>query len=142
MMWVMFGLKKKKNGDAAGKTVLLVGHCRPDAWFLRSAVGRALPGAEVLIVNTLDHVNNEISGADLLLVNRVLDGVFEGDGGIDLIRQLKANGGHSASILLISNFPEAQAEAEEAGAAPGFGKAEAGGDEAEARMRDAVGITA
>lgn len=138
----MFGLNKNKSGEAAGKKVLLVGHCRPDAWFLRSAVGRALPGAKIVIVNTLEHVNNEMGGADLLLVNRVLDGTFEGDGGIDLIRQLKTNGHESAAILLISNFPESQAEAEKAGAAPGFGKAQAGGADAQTRMRDAVGLTA
>jgi hypothetical protein len=41
--------------------------------------------------------------------------------------------------MLISNFPEALAEAEELGAVPGFGKKTAGSEEAAKRLREAVG---
>lgn len=64
---------------------------------------------------------------DLVLVNRVFDATAES--GLELIAQMK----HSPElatipVMLISNFPEYQREAEELGAVPGFGKGNLDGE--------------
>lgn len=130
----------KKNKEAAGTRVLLVGHCGPDAWFLKSSVKRALPGVEIEMVSSMAKVDDELAEADLLLVNRVLDGKFDSDSGIELIRDLKAREDHSAALMLISNYEEAQHDAQAAGAVAGFGKANANSDAAEDLLRRAVGL--
>ncbi len=122
-------------------TVLLVGHCGPDSWVLKSTVRRALDGADVQMINGARALEDSLDGASLLLVNRVLDGDFPTGSGIELIRQLATRDGHSAGVMLVSNFAEAQEEAEAAGALPGFGKADAASDEAARRMRDAAGVS-
>ncbi len=62
---------------------------------------------------------------DLVLVNRIFDG--DGSKGIELIRAIKADP-HLARtpVMLVSNYAEAQAEAKELGALPGFGKGDLG----------------
>jgi len=75
---------------------------------------------------------------DLLLVNRVLDGQFGDEGGIDMIRRLSEQG---YNTMLISNFPESLAEAEQAGGKPGFGKRAMRSPEAEAALKNALGIS-
>lgn len=123
---------------AAGKRVVLVGHCGPDSFALRSAIRSALPGAEVEFANDPEALETELGRADLLLVNRVLDGRFPTHGGIELIQNLAA--GERPVAMLISNFPEAQAAAEAVGAAPGFGKAEMYTEQTRQRLREAVGL--
>ena len=76
--------------------------------------------------------------ADLMLVNRKLDGDFDTGSGLDLIRELMALPRRRAVIMLVSNHADAQSQAEALGAAPGFGKAKAGTPEAAQRMRTAV----
>ncbi len=56
---------------------------------------------------------------DLVLVNRVFE--FTGEQGVDLVRQLTKER-PEVPVMLVSNFAEAQREAEAAGAVPGFGK--------------------
>ncbi len=75
------------------------------------------------------------SGA-LLLVNRVLDGDFDNDDGQALIKRLLDTG--AKRVMLISNFPEAQARAEKSGALPGFGKTTMGSEETHRRLREAL----
>lgn len=58
----------------------------------------------------------------LIMVNRILDQT--GESGIELLSRLKTSA--SADVLLISNFADAQRQAEQAGAIAGFGKAEIG----------------
>lgn len=99
--------------------VLLVGHCGPDAFMLKSTVERALPGAAVTMVN--DAKGLEAHDGVLLLVNRVLDGRFATQNGVELIGQMNGAGAKTPMIL-VSNFADAQADAEAAGARPGFGK--------------------
>ena len=101
------------------KKVVLVGHCGPDSYALKSAVSAAANGAEVVFAQDEAELAAHGKGAALLLVNRVLDGGFEDDSGIALIGKLAAAG---ARVMLVSNFTDAQAEAEKAGALPGFGK--------------------
>lgn len=107
--------------DNDSPLVLLVGHCFPDQMMLKSSVSRFLPGARFENAHSHADVERHLPETAIALVNRVLDGDFGSDDGITLIRR-HASGGTGASLLLISNFPESQAEAEEAGAAPGFGK--------------------
>ena len=59
---------------------------------------------------------------DLVLVNRLFDA--DGSAGQELIDQLKS--GEQATttpVMLVSNFEDAQAAAQQSGAEPGFGKA-------------------
>ncbi len=103
--------------------VLLVGHCLPDSFSLKRALKRAAPEADATRVNSRADLEAHLADASLLLVNRVLDGRFGVASGVDLIRELReANGGAAVPMILVSNFEDAQAEATEAGAQPGFGK--------------------
>ena len=62
---------------------------------------------------------------DLVLVNRVLDA--DGDSGVDLIHQIKADEALRATpVMLVSNYADAQKEAVAEGAEPGFGKSSLG----------------
>jgi hypothetical protein len=117
-------------------SVLLVGHCGPDSYALRSAVGRVVPGAQVEFVNDQRALDKKLAAADLVLVNRVLDGPFAARGGVELIALLAPVS--RARFLLISNYPEAQAAAVEAGALPGFGKAEMNSPAAQERLLGAL----
>jgi CheY-like chemotaxis protein len=62
---------------------------------------------------------------DLVLVNRILDA--DGSSGVDFIRQLKDDDQLAeVPVMLVSNYVDAQEEAEQAGAVRGFGKAALG----------------
>ncbi len=128
----------ESNGNAGGVRVALVGHCVPDAAAIRAMLGRALPGAEVVMVN--DEAGLRAArGSGLLLVNRVLDGSFGGiASGIELIRVLSSEVSSGVRTMLVSNYAEAQAEAEAAGAVPGFGKTDLNEPETLERIRAAV----
>jgi len=113
------------------KRIALVGHCGPDAAMLKHAVQRVARDATVQVI-TDDQQLQRAAGSDvLLLVNRVLDGSFSVSNGVDLIREL-AGRADGPRFMLVSNFDDAQAEAQQAGAYPGFGKQEVGQN----RMRE------
>jgi len=114
--------------------VLLVGHCGPDAYALKSAVRRALGAAEVVMVNDDGALHGAMVGAGLLLVNRALDGEFPDPTGVELIARFAPSG---VPIMLISNFAESQAAAVAAGARPGFGKKDMNSEKAAALIRGA-----
>ncbi|HZW09102.1 MAG TPA: hypothetical protein VFF69_04290 [Phycisphaerales bacterium] len=116
--------------------VLLVGHCGPDAYALRSAMQRLAPEAEFLFVNDEAALAAHPDAA-ALLVNRVLDGAFRAGSGVELIRRLPAEVRPRAAM--ISNFEDAQAEAEAAGAVRGFGKRELYSDRARACILTLLG---
>jgi hypothetical protein len=101
--------------------VLLVGHCGPDAYTIRSAMQRLAPDAEMVFVNDEASLAANRDAA-ALLINRMLDGRFSVDSGVELIRALPPE--IRSRAALISNYSDAQQEAEAAGAAPGFGKRE------------------
>lgn len=128
------------SDERAEKVVVLVGHCVPDAALLRRAVQRAAPGARVERVNDGRQLAAAAAEADLLLVNRALDGEFSHATGVELIAQLAADRrGARPALMLISNYDDAQRAAEHAGALPGFGKAEVGAEETFARLARALG---
>lgn len=120
----------------ATREILLVGHCVPDSFAMRSALGRYAPGVEFVRVNSEAELAGH-AGAVGLLVNRVLDGEFESESGLALIASLEA--GRLGRAALISNLADAQAEAAELGAAPGFGKSDMYGERARACIEGMVG---
>ena len=108
-----------------GPTFVLVGHCWADRIGLKSAVKRAVPGARFVKADTMAAVQTHLDTGAVALVNRVLGGGFRTRNGVELIRDL-AGAGNTPAMILISNSAEAQAEAEAAGALPGFGKSQLG----------------
>ncbi|MCC6285756.1 MAG: hypothetical protein IT439_10765 [Phycisphaerales bacterium] len=96
--------------------VLLVGHCTPDAAMLRMAVLRAVPGARVTSVTDQHSFEAHLPHATYVLVNRVLDGAFDVELGVDLMRA------RHATWSLVSRYADAQQAARDAGARDGFDK--------------------
>lgn len=121
------------------KRIALIGHCGPDSTFLRMAVSRAAKGAQVVTADDTASLDRLVfEGVDLLLFNRVLDYGFDEDEGVAIIRKLRA--AHpNLKMMLVSNYPEAQAEAIAAGALPGFGKREMSSPSVTELIRAAVG---
>jgi two-component system chemotaxis response regulator CheY len=106
------------------KRVLDVGQCTPDHWSIKHLIEGEL-GAEIVQA----HLQNEAPELlragkfDLVLVNRKFDADYSD--GLELIRAIKADAAlATVPVMLVSNYPEYQAEAVAAGALPGFGKAE------------------
>ena len=114
--------KGSSNVNSA-QTVVLVGHCSPDMFMLKTAVGRALPEASIVSVNDVDALSEYRTPETLFLVNRELDGRFHSQSGIDLISEIAQQADGPVTIL-ISNLEDAQAQAVAAGAKPGFGKSQ------------------
>ena len=111
------------SGVKSPRTVLLVGHCGPDMFMLKTAVGRALPEATIVSVNDVDALGEYRTPEALLLVNRELDGRFHTQSGIDIISEITKEIDGPVTML-ISNLQDAQAQAIAAGAKPGFGKSQ------------------
>jgi hypothetical protein len=105
---------------------------------LKGAASRALAGATIAMINDAPGALKHAAESDLLLVNRMLDGEFASESGLELIETLVSLKGRTAALMLISNFAEAQKEAVSLGAAPGFGKSNAGSPAAAELMRSAV----
>lgn len=105
--------------------VALVGHCGFDGSSLTRLAKSALPGAQVVAVNHQNDLDAVAHRQSLLLINRVLDGRFDADSSLSMIQQL-AKGDDAPAMMLISNYPDAQADAQAAGALPGFGKNDMG----------------
>ena len=105
---------------------LLVGHCTADAFSIEALVERACEQLPVLHVADQAELDQEATPESLLLVNRVLDGDFDCDEGVELIRRVARRAAEGAGdgpvMMLISNIDVAQREAIEAGAVTGFGK--------------------
>ncbi|MEQ8770443.1 MAG: hypothetical protein RIB60_08035 [Phycisphaerales bacterium] len=116
--------------DSTISRVLLVGHCRPDQYMLRSAIEGIVKGAEIVVANDPESVGSAEADS-LYLVNRVLDGAFPDTDGITLVERLAQAGGRA---MLISNLPDKLAESESRGGLPGFGKSELRSD----KMREAL----
>lgn len=103
------------------KRILLVGHCNMDGPRLKREIGAAITGAEVVRVNSEAELESQLGqGPAVLLVNREPVGFDEM--GLDIIRRVVAEHPEDNAVL-VSDLEDAQAEAVEAGAKPGFGKA-------------------
>ncbi|MFT3788706.1 MAG: hypothetical protein QM770_21455 [Tepidisphaeraceae bacterium] len=104
------------------KRVGLVGHCVPDSSHLTMTVGRAVPTAQVIRATDETSTRKLIDeGVDLLLVNRAMEPGYADALGTDYIRRLKREK-PELKVMLVSNYPESQAEAVRDGALDGFGK--------------------
>jgi CheY-like chemotaxis protein len=128
--WVLRDMSKK---------VALVGHCGPDASYLRLAVSRAVKDAQVVFADDQHTLNKLIDGGvDLILFNRQLDYGFETDEGVELIKRLRETR-PSVKTMLVSNYADAQEAARHAGAVEGFGKREIGSPRVSELIRSALG---
>ncbi|MDQ3440902.1 MAG: hypothetical protein M3478_11190 [Planctomycetota bacterium] len=121
------------------KKIALVGHCGPDSSFLRMAVSSADRSAQIMAADDSSELSKVLEqGVDLLLLNREMPYGFEDSEGVGLIRKLRTR--HpGVKMMLVSNYPEAQAAAIAAGAVPGFGKREIGTKRVAEVIREALG---
>jgi CheY-like chemotaxis protein len=105
------------------KRVLSVGQCAADHPSIAHVLRREFDAQTIGAVDAEEALARlRESTFDLVLVNRVFDA--DGDSGLELIRRLKADSALAATpVMLVSNYEDAQAEAVQAGAVPGFGKA-------------------
>ena len=104
--------------------VVSIGQCGFDHGQI-SGLQRREFGVETTAAATLSEAQRAIASAGpaLVLVNRKLD--IDGGDGLDIIRRLQADEAtKDVPVMLVSNYPDAQAEAGTLGAAPGFGKQE------------------
>jgi len=121
------------------KKVALVGHCGPDSSYLRMTVRRADPEVDCFLVDDEHELQRALKdGVDLLLLNRELSYGFHDELGVDLIKRLRGLK-VPAKMMLVSNYAEAQADAVEAGALPGFGKRELSSPRVMELIRGALG---
>ncbi len=119
------------------KRILLVGHCGVDGPRLKDELSRALPGTEVERINSDADLRRAVGeGEALLLVNREPVG-FNSEG-LDIIREVKSNN-PDCKVMLVSDYEEAQREAEGAGALKGFGKSEMGSPKLAQHVKHALG---
>ena len=95
-------------------------------------------GASCEAADSIQEARKAVEGNryDLVLVNRVFE--FTGEQGIDLVRQLTKER-PEVPVMLVSNFTEAQREAEAAGAVPGFGKGALDDPQTVARLAEYLG---
>lgn len=118
--------------------VVLVGHCSPDAFMLKSMVERVLPGANLHVVNDQKSLEDHRGEDVVWLVNRILDGGFDaGESGLELIRS-RVESVPGARVVLISDLAPHQETAESIGARPGFGKKGLYDKESAARLHEAA----
>ncbi len=121
------------------KKVALVGHCGPDSSYLRMIVAKAGRDIQVLSADDENELKQLLDrGVDLLLLNRQLDFGFDDDEGVAVIRKLRPHY-PNVKMMLVSNYPDAQAAAVKAGALPGFGKREMSGPRVPELIRQALG---
>ena len=123
------------------KNILLVGHCGPDSSYLRMAVKRAIPDADILMADDARELTQTLTekDVDLILFNRELGYGFDPDEGVEVNRALRPT--HAATkMMLVSNYPDAQQAAVAAVALPGFGKRELGTARVTELLRDALGV--
>ncbi len=104
--------------------VILVGHCGADTgtleWFVEEAMNLPVESA-----NSVGKLQSLMTPRSLLMVNRLLEGDFPTDQGVELIGALTRMGS-APTMMLISNYPDAQAAAVKLGAVQGFGKSQVG----------------
>jgi CheY-like chemotaxis protein len=108
------------------KKVLSLGQCWADHGAISQVFMRHF-GAEVVSADTTAEALNLLQEQSfaLVLVNRLLD--QDGSRGLEFIRQLKNDEAlRRFPAMLVSNHEDAQREAVQAGAEPGFGKAALG----------------
>ena len=115
--------------------VLDVGQCVPD----HAAIRRLLESkfaVQVVQTHGMDDTLAELRRGEfaLVLVNRKLDADYSD--GLEIIKQIKADPKLAPiPVMLVSNYPNAQQQAVAVGAEMGFGKAQLGSGETQARLQ-------
>jgi CheY-like chemotaxis protein len=105
------------------KAMIDCGNCVPDFTAIESMIHRHFPTVNVLRTHGIDDTLALLRTQPIALitVNRKLDADYSD--GLDVIKALKADPDFAhIPVMLVSNYPEAQAEAMAAGAVQGFGK--------------------
>jgi two-component system, chemotaxis family, chemotaxis protein CheY len=118
----------------ASPSILSVGQCGFDHTKIARHLEQAF-GARVVGVENCEEAISALRREryDLVLVNRVNDS--DDAPGVDLIRSVKAEPGLAGvPMMLVSNYPEAQQEAEALGALPGFGKSDLASEKTRTRL--------
>jgi two-component system, chemotaxis family, chemotaxis protein CheY len=117
--------------------VLSIGQCGFDSASIECLFEQNF-SADVESVDTGSDALGRLQGEkyDLVLVNRRLDG--DGSSGVALLEQLHAQA-PGIPLMLVSDKPDAQAEAVAKGALPGFGKSALRHPETTQRIRAALG---
>ena len=138
------GCLQIRTWDLAGssmstKTVVSVGQCRPDSAAIRHFLSSNF-SAKVIDTDLMDDSLQALkdNSVDLILINRKLDADYS-DGMAILTAVLNDPATSQIPVMLVSNFPDAQQAAVEAGATYGFGKAELNSPETVERVRAALG---
>ena len=102
--------------------VLSVGQCHADGPAIERAVTARFAAAFIHVdtaAEALEFLRQH--RPDLVLVNRLFD--LDGASGIEWIRQLRSEAQTAdLPVMLVSNYPNYQSEAQALGAVPGFGK--------------------
>ncbi len=118
--------------------IALVGHCGVDGPRIEAQIQSILDGAEVCSCNDPDALGRVCGeGVDLLLFNRELGFGFDDEQGVERMAEIR-EAHPDVKMMLISDYPDAQAAAKEVGALPGFGKADLGTSKVEKALRDAL----
>ena len=117
--------------------ILVVGHCLRDTFMLKSKMQQLFPDVNVDSCNSHSDLKAKANSSTLLLVNRVLDGAFGSDAGIELIADF-AKIDNAPKQMLISNFAESHQQAMAVGALMGFGKSEMGSSQTEEKLKKVV----
>lgn len=120
-----------------GAKVLDVGQCYADQFGIDRLLRKC--GADAVHVKTANEALDKLKegGFDLVLVNRIIDA--DRSSGLELIHALKNDASLSAvPVMLVSDYADAQQQAVEAGALPGFGKAKLTSSETEERIKAAL----
>ncbi|WP_298865588.1 hypothetical protein [uncultured Gimesia sp.] len=121
------------------KRVLSVGQCVPDTnslvRFLTNNFSVEIDQSDVE-VDTLEKMKKQ--SYDLVMINRKLDADYSD--GIELIQKIKESSEvKSSRLMLVSNFPEYQEEAVQAGAEYGIGKNEYQNPETAEKLKPYLG---
>ena len=117
------------------KRVLSVGQCAADHSAISHLVEKHFD-AEVGGVDSIPEAIGKLRDDEfsLVLVNRILDGGVSP--GLEFIRQIKSDESlQQIPVMLVSNYDDAQDEARQIGAEPGFGKASLGQPQMLARVK-------
>jgi two-component system chemotaxis response regulator CheY len=123
----------------SGKRVLSVGQCGVD----HAGISRMLRERFHVTVVPADTVLEALTELkrqtyELVLANRIFD---RGGSGLDLISAIKSDEAMSpVPVMLVSDLPEAQQQAERLGALPGFGKSALRRPETADRLAAILGV--
>ena len=116
--------------------ILNVGQCVPDHMSISAYLRRKF-GADTVKIDSHEEALEavEAGGVDLVLVNRLYDA--DGTPGLPTVKAITDAGG--PPVMLVSNYDDAQSQAETAGAKPGFGKGDLGTPKADERVGAVLG---